>query len=369
MNRPNGVATGMEGPPGAHIVFTGRRYLYFGGTGYFGLHGHPALVRAGIRAFRRYGTHGATSRAGFGSNPVLLDVEARLREFFGQDDAVYFGSGYLGSLILVQTLAKKFDVVFVDENAHFCIRDAAASPGKPVHLFRHRDPEDLVKKLRTGLKPRQRPLLLSDGVFPVSGRIAPARDYAEAIAAYDGIIGLDDAHGTGVLGDRGRGTYEYFRMHGPRLYFVGTLSKAFGGHGGFAAGKRSHIGRVRAAGAYIGSTPTPTPIAAASAKGIEILCRHPEMRDRLRRNTARLKKGLRELGVAADDTPVPIVALSLKTEREMRGVQKDLLRRGIAVPYLKYAGAPPAGVLRLAVFSTHTASEIRQLLDELAKVL
>jgi glycine C-acetyltransferase/8-amino-7-oxononanoate synthase len=93
------------------------------------------------------------------------------------------------------------------------------------------------------------------------------------------------------------------------------------------------------------------------------------MRDRLRRNTARLKKGLRKLGLAVEDTPVPIATLFLRTEREMRGVQKELLRRGIAVPYLKYAGAPPAGTLRLAVFSTHTPAQIQRLLSELARVL
>jgi 8-amino-7-oxononanoate synthase len=360
----------MGSPPGAETVIDGRRYLYFGGTGYFGLHGHPSVVRAGIRAFQAYGTHSATSRAGFGSNPALLDVEARLRAFFHEDEAAYFGSGYLGSLVLVQALAERHDAVFVDENAHFCIRDSASSSGKPVIQFRHRDPDDLRKKLKTRLKAGQRPLLLTDGVFPIFGRIAPVEDYAKVMAAYDGLIGLDDAHGVGVLGAHGRGTFEHFGVRGPRLHFTGTLSKAFGGHGGFVVGKKRLIGRIRAAvGAYVGSTPTPTPIAAATARGIDILFRHPEMRDRLRRNTLSLKKGLRSLGIDTEDTPVPIVAWSLRTEKQMRGVQKDLMRRGIAVPYLKYMGAPAAGVLRLTVFSTHTAGQIQRLLEELARIL
>jgi 7-keto-8-aminopelargonate synthetase-like enzyme len=360
----------MGSPPGAETILDGRRYLYFGGTGYFGLHGHPAVIRAGVRAFHKYGTHSATSRAGFGSNPSLLEVEARLREFFQEDDAAYFGSGYLGSLVLVQALADRYDAVFVDEDAHFCIRDAASSPGKPVFRFRHRDPDDLSKKLKTRLKAGRRPFLLTDGVFPIYGRIAPVPEYIEVMAAYDGLIGLDDAHGVGVLGAHGRGTFEHFGMKAPNLYFTGTLSKAFGGHGGFAVGKRSLTGRIRSAvGAYVGSTPTPTPIAAATAKGIEILLRHPEMRDRLRRNTAGLKKGLRSLGIKTDDSPVPVVAWSLRSEKEMRGVQKDLMRRGIAVPYLKYIGAPASGVLRVTVFSTHTVGQIQRLLEELARIL
>ena len=360
----------MESPPGAETVIDGRRYLYFGGTGYFGLQGHPAVIRAGIRAFHSYGTHNATSRIGFGSNPALLEVEARLRQYFKEADAAYFGSGYLGSLVLVKALAGRYDAVFVDEQAHYCIKDTAASVGMPVFQFRHRDPDDLEKKLKLRLRAGQRPLLLTDGVFPIFGRIAPVEDYAQALGAYDGLIALDDAHGVGVLGSHGRGTLEHFGMRAPNLYFSGTLSKAFGGHGGFTVGKKRFIGRIRSAvGAYVGSTPTPTPIAAATAKGIEILFRHPEMRNRLRRNALLLKKGLRSLGIDIEETPVPIAAWSMRTEREMRGIQKELMRRGVAVPYLKYVGAPAAGVLRVTVFSTHTATQIQRLLEELARVL
>jgi 8-amino-7-oxononanoate synthase len=362
--------SGMESAPLAETVLDGRRYLYFGGTGYFGLQGHPAVVRAGLRAFPRYGTHSATSRAGFGDNPVLLDVEILLRRFFREEAAVTFGSGYLGSLVLGRALADRIDIVFVDELAHFSINDAASTLGKPVARFRHRDPDDLRKILKKKLRARQRPFLLSDGVFPVFGQIAPVPAYANVLGQYDGLIGLDDAHGVGVLGPNGRGTLEHFGMKSPHFHFTGTLSKAFGGHGGFVAGKKDLIGRIRAkSGAYIGSTPTPTPIAAATAKGIEILMKHPEMRDRLRRNAAALKAGVRRLGIEAEDSPVPIVAWSMRSEKAMREIQKTLMRRGIAISYLKYVGAPAAGVLRVSVFSTHTAPQIRRLLDELARVL
>ena len=139
--------SGMESAPGPETVIDGRRILYFGGTGYFGLHGHPAVLRAAARALPRYGTHSATSRAGFGDNPVLLEVESRLTDFFEAEAAAYFGSGYLGILVLGQALAGRYDAVFVDEQAHFCVRDAAASFGKPVFRFRHRDPDDLERIL------------------------------------------------------------------------------------------------------------------------------------------------------------------------------------------------------------------------------
>jgi 8-amino-7-oxononanoate synthase len=146
----------MESPPGAETVIDGKKYLYFAGTGYFGLQGHPEVVRAGIDAWKVYGTHSATSRAGFGNNPALTAVEHRLKEYFGETDAAYFGSGYLSSLILVQGLSDHFEAIFADEMAHFCIVDAAASVGKPVFRFGHRDPDDLARQLGKKLKPRQR---------------------------------------------------------------------------------------------------------------------------------------------------------------------------------------------------------------------
>ena len=360
----------MQSAPGAEIVHDGRRYLYFGGTGYYGLQGHPAVIRAGMQAFPKYGIHSATGRAGFGDNPALIEVESLLKEFFREKDAVYFGSGYLGNFILGQALAGPTDIVFADELSHFSMNDAVSTLSRPVIHFRHRDPDDLKMKLRKKMRPRRRPLLMTDGVFPVFGRIAPLPEYAEAVAPYGGVIALDDAHGVGVLGANGRGTREHFGLEAPNIHFAGTLSKAFGGHGGFVTGKPDFIGRIRTgSGAFIGSTPTPTPIAAAAAKGIEILRNHPEMRDRLRRNVAAVKTGMRALGIETEDSPVPIAAWSMKTEREMRRIQKALMKRGIAVAYLKYVGAPPAGVLRISVFSTHTLTQIRRLLDGLAEVL
>jgi 8-amino-7-oxononanoate synthase len=360
----------MEGPPGAETVVDGKRYLYFGGTGYFGLHGHPEVIRAGVAAFRAFGTHGATSRAGFGNNPVLLRVEALLREYFGTAEAAYFGSGYLSILILTRVLADDFDAIFADEWAHYCIGDAAPAAGKPVFLFRHRDPEDLALKLRRKLRPGGRPLLLTDGVFPVSGRIAPLREYRDALATYGGLMAVDDAHGAGVLGRHGRGVIEHLGIKSGAVHLAGTLSKAFGGHGGFIVGGKMLISRVRTrAGAYVGSTPPPTSIAAASAKGIELLLAHPQWRDHLRANVALAKRALRKLGIDTDDTPVPIIAWSLRTSAEMRKIQRALLDRGVAIAYLKYAGAPPQGVLRVAIFSTHTAGQIERLAEELGRTI
>src|SRR5512137_2338856 len=123
----------MESAPGPETVINGKRVLYFGGTGYFALHGHPEVIEAGIAAFRKFGTHSATSRTGFGNTPVQLDLERKIAGFFGTEDSIHFVSGYLDNLFLVQALKDKVGAIFIDETSHFSIRDAVYSALKPVY--------------------------------------------------------------------------------------------------------------------------------------------------------------------------------------------------------------------------------------------
>lgn len=360
----------LESPPGAEVVINGRRLIYFGGTGYFGLQGHPEVIQAGIEAFRQYGLHVATSRIGFGVNPIFLALEKKIAEFFGTEEAVYLASGYLTNLVLVQGLNELYEKIFIDELAHFSLKDAVYSVKKPVITFHHRDPEDLRTKIKAELKARERPLIISDGLFPTFGSLAPVEAYLALIEEYDGLLCLDDAHGVGILGPHGRGTFDYFGLKGDRLFFGATLSKAFGGYGGFVPGKREFLEKVRlTSGVYKGATPAPTPVAAASLKALELVASHPEWRAGLYDNVHYLKSGLKQLGLEIDETPVPIVAWTMKTADEMQQIQQELFRRGIAIAYLQYVGAPAGGVLRISVFSTHTKEHLDRLLSELKSLL
>ncbi|RYD29757.1 MAG: pyridoxal phosphate-dependent aminotransferase family protein [Verrucomicrobiaceae bacterium] len=133
----------MLSAPGPETVIDGVSYLYFGGTGYLGLATHPEVVEAGCEALRKYGVHSATSRGRFGTNPPVLEVERRAAEFFGTEDAFYFGSGYAANHILVSATADRMEAVLLDESSHYCVQEAARLPGVPVIPFRHGDPDDL----------------------------------------------------------------------------------------------------------------------------------------------------------------------------------------------------------------------------------
>ena len=359
----------MESAPGPETVINGKRVVYFGGTGYFALQGHPEVIEAGIAGFRKYGVHPATSRTGFGHNPLTIEIEKTIAGYFGTEDSLHFVSGYLDNLFLVQALRDKVDAVFIDETAHFSIKDAVYSALKPVVLFRHRDPEDLARKLKAGLKPGQVPLVMTDGIFPTFGLIAPVPDYVKAIEPYNGYLCLDDSHSVGVLGPNGRGTLEHFGITSDRCYFAGTMSKAFGGHGGFIPGSKAFIDHIKATcGAYAGATPSPNAGVAASIKGMQIVIREPQRRERLRRNVAHIKGGLRKLGLEMNDNPVPIVTWVMKSAGDMKKVQQELFDKGIAVAYMKYVGAPESGVLRASIFSEHTIEQLDRLIDEMKRI-
>jgi len=403
----------MQSPPGAQTVIDGRRYLYFVGTGYLGLQGHEEVIRAACEATRRYGLASATTRAGFGNTPPVLDTERQAARLFATDDSFYFVSGYVGNQVLVLVLEGTFDAVFVDEHSHYCVFEAARIGGRPLIPFCHGDPADLRARLHRQLKPGERPLVLSDGVFATLGDVAPLAEYQDVLAEFPGaILLIDDAHAIGVLGENGRGTFEHAGLWhpkaalagqqpvppgtladkqpvppspqvngempgkgtstgGPVLLVCGTLSKAIGGFGGIVPGSRRFIERLKGSSRlYGGASAPPIPAAAATARAIELVLSDPGLRQRLHQNVATLKAGLRRLGLPADDTPVPIACLQFGNAANMRRIQEELMRRGILIAYMPtYSGLGPEGALRLAVFATHTEAMIGQLLDALGQLL
>ena len=381
MNKP--ILPVMESAPGPETVISGRRYLYFAGTSYLGLAGHRDVIEAACAAVRRYGVHTATSRTGFGTSPLTLEVERRAAEFFGAEDAFYFSSGYVANHITAQTLASDVAAVFLDEAAHYCLGEAARLAQKPIHTFAHRDSAALEKQLQRNLRPGERPLVLSDGVFSVSGAVAPVPEYVRVLEGYaPAILHLDDAHGLGVLGPNGRGVLDHFGVWGPRvnadptadgvsLTMCGTLAKAMGGFGGIIPGSRAFLRRVRGASHYFDGASAPSAAdAGATAKALEIVQSDPGLRRQLTDNIAQLRTGLRALGLTVPEGCTANFGVQAGDAARMRTIHERLMSAGIIVPYVSaYSGVGPQGVLRFAVCALHTPAMIDQLLAALRKVL
>ena len=361
----------MESAPGASAIINGRDCSYFGGTSYYELHRNKEVIESSIDALKKYGVNSASSRNSYGTTQLLLDVEKQAAEFFNCEDAVYLSSGFLTDMAAVQALVNKslFDAIFIDEISHYSNEYAARLSGKPVYKFSHRGETDLEEKISGNLRPGQKPLIISDGIFPIHGKIAPIDKYSGIIEKYDGILWIDDAHALGIIGSNGRGTYEHFNLTSGRYYFGGTFSKAFGGYGGIIPGDKKFIEEIRKNQIQNGATPPPSSAAAASLTGLKLIKSNPEMRFKLWANAKRLKNGLKSIGIEADDTNVPIAAWSMKSRSEMEKLQNDLMKKNIVIQYIQYIGSGTDGALRIVVFSSHTHEQIDNLLYELKKII
>jgi len=207
----------------------------------------------------------------------------------------------------------------------------------------------------------------------------------DVLRSYEGsCLAVDDAHGLAVLGAMGRGILDFAELFrgnvntvegesggAPRLLMCGTLSKAVGGYGGIVPGSTAFIDRLkRRDPLHFAASAPPVPAAAATERALRIVMSEPERREKLHENVRRVKQGLAGMGLVADSTPVPIIPIDLGSIDRMREAQQRLLERGVAIAYSSgYSSAGPNGALRIAVFATHTAEMIDQLLDELRRVI
>lgn len=358
----------MESPLGARMFIGGREVDYYCGTSYFCLHGHPDVIEAACDATRQYGMGPGT----LAHMQVYADLQDRLRDWFGTEEVVYMISGYTSPMVLLQGLRDDFDVILIDSATHYSTRDAIPTLGKPIHEFRHADPEDLAAQLSLHVKAGERPAVLTDGVFPSSGKLAPLADYRQAMAAYEGaLLCIDDSHGVGVLGETGRGSLQHAGLEGEGNFLAGTMSKAFGALGGVVPGDAALAEKIaRNAMIMRGASPAPPGLAAAAAASLRVLQTTPEKRANLTRNIKHVRSGLRALGFEVADTPVPIVTVKGVTDLEQlrdRLAERDIIVR--VQPAGGYSDAPDVPTLRLAVFSEHSPAQIDRLLQSMAELL
>jgi 8-amino-7-oxononanoate synthase len=358
----------METPIGPRMRINGREVDYFCGTSYFCLHGHPDVIEAACSATRQFGMGPGT----LAHMPIYAELQEELRSWFGVEHVVTMISGYSSPMALLQGLDDAFDVVFADAATHYSARDALRMTNRPVHSFLHCNPQSLADALAKHIAPGQRPVIVTDGVFPSTGALAPLNEYRQAMKAYDdATLVIDDSHGVGSLGSTGRGSLQLAGLGDEGNYFAGTLSKAFGASGGIIPGTAKLTESIKSKAMIMRGASQVTPSAAAAAtSAMRLLRACPDMRENLTRNVRHLRDGLRMIGFEVADTPVPIVSLRGKVDLDR--VRLALDAKDIMVRVVKpsgYSDAPNAPTMRLAVFSEHSPEQIDRLLASISETV
>jgi 7-keto-8-aminopelargonate synthetase-like enzyme len=236
----------------------------------------------------------------------------------------------------------------------------------PVIPFRHRDADDLARRVRR-LDAPTRPILLTDGMFAHDGGVSPQRAYRRVLPR-NGWMLVDDAHGAGILGKTGQGSVELEGVDRRQLVQTITLSKAFGVYGGAILSPRSVREKILARSRlFIGNTPLPLPLASAAMAALNIVKGDHRLRSRLERNAADTKERLRRSGLSLPNNPGPIVSVVPKNNRDAAALNRRLLTAGILPPLINYPGAPKGGFFRFVISSEHTKEQLDVLVETLIR--
>jgi 8-amino-7-oxononanoate synthase len=302
-----------------------------------------------------------------GNHPLHETLERELAAFKRAEAALLFGSGYLANVGTIPALVGRRDVIYADALNHASLIDACRLSRAELRTFPHLDLAELATLLDADRGRFRRRLIVVDGVFSMDGDLFPLCELVNIAQAYDAWTYVDDAHGTGVLGEHGRGSAEHWRIDGQIDVVMGTLGKAFGVAGAYVTGSRVLIDYLmHRARAFVFTTAQPPALAAAASAALRIVQGEPELRVRLRRNAARVREALRIEG-PADGHIVPLVIG--ESDATMR-IGAELRERGILVGAVRPPTVPlGTSRLRITISAAHTDDDIERLLESLARVL
>ncbi len=357
--------------PGREIVINGRRVINFGSDSFLGLDRDSRVQEAVRRGLRRWGTHNGSSRA-FSSVRANIEAERKLADWLGIEAVLILPSVMLANLGAIPGLAGRQDAIAMDELAHSSMQEAAKiarANGTKVATFAHSDPHALGQTLQ-GLRPYRCALVCIDGVYSMSGRIPPMIELNEVAREHDAVLYIDDAHGTGVLGEQGRGTVLEVLGSYENTFVIGSLSKAFSCAGGFIGCPESfhRLLKIRCTPYVFGGPVVPSYLEAIGTV-IDILrsTEYPALKARLDAAILRLARGLSDLGLTVMGGATPIISILIGDESLTLNAGKFLFDRGYYVQSVLFPAVPyHAGVLRVQCNANHDDASIDGLVAAFA---
>ncbi|MEO0254083.1 MAG: pyridoxal phosphate-dependent aminotransferase family protein [candidate division WOR-3 bacterium] len=359
----------LENNEGTEAIFNGRRVLMFGSNNYLGLTTDRRVREAAIEAIKKYGTSVTGSRFMNGTLKIHLELEEKLAEFLRKEKCIVFSTGYQTNVGTISAIVGKDDYAIVDKEDHASIIDGCKMSFGKMERFKHNDLEDLEKVLKK-LPEDKGKLVIVDGVYSMTGEIAPLPEIIKICKKYNARIMVDDAHSIGVLGECGRGTANYFGVEKDVDLIMGTFSKSFASLGGFIAGDEDVIFYIQhVARSFIFSAAISPPNLASALKALEIMQKEPERIENLKRVSEKWRNGLKSLGFDIGKTQTPIVPVYMRDKWKTVYMWKELLEEGIYVNPVVPPGVPPGdSLLRTSCMATHTDEHIEKGLEIFKKV-
>lgn len=357
----------VEENEGPVVQIEGRKIIMAGSNNYLGLTAHPKVKDAAIESINVYGTGCSGSRYLTGTISLHNLLEERLAQFLGFESVLLFSTGFQTALGVLSTLVQKGEYLISDKENHACIISGAIMAKGAFAEFvryKHNDMADLERVL-SGIPADAPKMIVSDGVFSVSGEIVNLPDLITVAKKYKARVMIDDAHATGVIGDGGRGTASYWNLTEETDMVMGTFSKTFSSLGGFVAGPERVINYLKhhSPALIFSASPTPASCAAALAS-LDILEEHPELVDKLIWNADYMRTGFRELGFDIIESQTGIVPVIVGDVDKSLVFWRKLYDRGVFVNAFIPPGVPPnMSMMRTSYMASHEKEHLDKILE------
>lgn len=360
----------LESASGPEVMLNGKSVINLSSNNYLGFADHPRLKAAAIAAVEKYGVGSGAVRTIIGNMDIHELLEEKLAAFKREEAVMVFQSGFNCNAGTIQAITEKGDVIITDELNHASIIDGCRLSRADKAVYKHSDMADLERILKESASKYNRMLIITDGVFSMDGDLARLPEIVALAEKYGAMTYVDDAHGSGVLGDNGRGTVDHFKLHGRVDFCIGTLSKAIGVIGGYVAGSKtmqewlSHRGRP-----LLFSTSLPPAAVGAIIEAVDMLTETTAFTDALWDNARYFKEQMRALGYNTGNSETPITPVIIGDEALTMAFSKKLLENGLFVSGIVFPTVPKGtGRVRCMVTAAHTKEQLSRAVDIFASV-
>jgi len=355
-----------ESPQGPRIKFAGKEYLNFSSNNYLGLATHPYIIDKVKRSLDDYGYGSAASRLLSGGSTLHKELEDKIAQFKNTEAALIFSSGYAANTGIIPAITDEDTAIFSDELNHASIIDGCRMSKVDILIYRHKNLSHLEELIRKKIAKRK--IVITDTIFSMDGDISPLNDIYEICKKNNALLYIDDAHGTGILGN-GKGALSHFNIH-PEQWIVqmGTFSKALGSFGAFVAGSSGVVEWIlNTARSFIFSTALPSCVIAASIAALEIIEKDSDLIKKLWANRNKVVNNIKDIGYDIMGSETPIIPIRTGTIENTLHVSRHLYEKGIFAPAIR----PPTVKeprIRITVTASHTNEDIERLIEALREV-
>lgn len=360
----------LQGNSAPHCVVDGKKVIMLCSNNYLNLTNHPRLKEAAKRAIDTHGVGSGSVRPIAGNMDLHLELEKKLAAFKHAEAALVYSTGFAANAGLIPQLAGEGDFILSDELNHGSIIDGVRLSRAQRGIYKHCDAGDLERVLKEAQGKYRRILVISDGVFSMDGDIAPFDKIAKVASEFGAISYVDDAHGDGVLGEKGRGIASHFHIEGEIDVEMGTFSKAFGVVGGYVSGsedlRRFAFNKSRT---WLLSASHPPAVAAACIAALDVVENEPVHLENLWKNTSYFKKELKRMGFDIGNSETPITPVIVGESTVAQQMSTMLYDEGVfALPIIFPMVARDKARIRTMMNAGHTSADLDAALAAFEKI-